>query len=213
MTEILLIRHGETAWNAERRLQGHLDIPLNAHGERQAQAVARALQDTPLDAIYSSDLQRARATAQPLAETHGLPLQLDMSLRERCFGAFEGLLYEELETRFPVAYAQWRARDPDARFPAGERRAETLNEFYRRAVEAVQSIAERNPGRRIAIVTHGGVLDCLHRAAHNTGLAAARHFDVLNAAINRLRWTGVGFEVLSWAENGHLVASMDELGH
>src|SRR5690349_6665287 len=117
MTEILLIRHGETAWNAARRLQGHLDIPLNDHGQRQAEAVARALQDTPIDAIYSSDLQRARATAQPLADAHDLALQLDAALRERCFGAFEGLIYEELEARFPVAYTQWRVRDPDARFP------------------------------------------------------------------------------------------------
>jgi probable phosphoglycerate mutase len=213
MTEILLIRHGETAWNAVRRLQGHIDIPLNAHGERQALALAQVLQDSPIDAIYSSDLQRARATAQPLADIQDLPLQLDEALRERCFGAFEGLLYEELESRYPVAYAQWRARDPEARFPEGERRAETLKEFYQRAVEAVSGIADRNRGRRIAIVTHGGVLDCMHRAAHGTGLAPARNFDVLNAAINRVRWNGDKFEVLSWAETDHLAAALDELGN
>jgi probable phosphoglycerate mutase len=213
MTEIFLIRHGETAWNAERRLQGHLDIPLNEHGERQALAVAQALRNTPIDAIYSSDLQRARATAQPLADVLGLPLQLDEALRERCFGAFEGLLYEELEARFPEAHAQWRARDPDARFPEGERRGETLNEFYRRAVDTVGDIALRNTGRRIAIVTHGGVLDCVYRAAHGMGLIEARNFDVLNAAINRLRWTDAGFEVLAWAQSGHLGAALDELGH
>jgi probable phosphoglycerate mutase len=213
MTEIFLIRHGETAWNAERRLQGHLDIPLNAQGRRQAQALAQALQDVRIDAIFSSDLQRARATAQPLADSQRLPLQLNAALRERCFGAFEGLLYEELEQRFPVAYAQWRARDPDARFPQGERRAETLNEFYLRALDAVSALAAGNHGRRIAIVTHGGVLDCLHRAANNTGLAAPRNFDVLNAAINRLRWNGSGFEILGWAQTEHLAAALDELGN
>lgn len=213
MTEILLIRHGETAWNAERRLQGQIDIPLNAHGERQAQAVAQALRDLPIDAIYSSDLQRARATAQPLADAHGLPLHLDAGLRERCFGGFEGLLYEQLEARYPEAYAQWRARNPDAPFPPGERRGETLNEFYARSVGAVREIAARNPDRRIVVVTHGGVLDCIHRAAHGTALAEARNFDVLNAAINRLRWTGAAFEVVTWAETEHLAAALDELGN
>src|SRR4051812_37904247 len=164
MTEIFLIRHGETAWNAERRLQGHLDIPLNEEGERQAAALARALAGESVDMIVSSDLSRAASTARAVADVLGLPLQTDATLRERCFGAFEGLLYDELEARFPQAYAQWRVRDPHARYPDGERRAETFAEFAQRAVDAVTRIADMHRGKRILIVSHGGVLDAVYRA-------------------------------------------------
>lgn len=213
MTEIFLIRHGETAWNAERRLQGHLDIPLNEEGERQAAALARALAGVEVDAIVSSDLRRAASTAQAVAALHGLPLHTDASLRERCFGAFEGLLYDELETHFPEAYTQWRARDPHARYPDGERRAETFVEFSQRAVDAVCRIAAMYSGKRIVIVSHGGVLDCVYRAAHGMDISAPRDFDVLNASINHVQWDGERLKVLRWSDNAHLAAALDELGN
>lgn len=213
MTEILLIRHGETAWNAERRLQGQLDIPLNEEGRRQAAALARALAAEPVDAVISSDLGRARSTAQAVAEACGLSLQTDAGLRERCFGAFEGLLYAEMEARYPEAYAQWRARDPHARYPDGERRAETFAEFSQRAVAAVSSIANAHRGKRVVIVSHGGVLDCIYRAAHGMPITAPRNFDVLNATINRLSWNGETLRVLCWSDSSHLLASLDELGN
>ncbi len=193
MTEIFLIRHGETAWNAERRLQGHLDIPLNAEGERQAAALARALANEKFDAIVSSDLGRARSTAQAVAVAQGMPLSTDPALRERCFGAFEGLLYEELEARFPEAHAQWRARDPHARYPDGERRAETFAEFAQRAVDAVIRIAQAHRGQRIALFSHGGVLDCLYRLATRLALDAPRTWHIGNTGINRLLYTDSGF--------------------
>jgi len=213
MTEIFLIRHGETAWNAERRLQGHLDIPLNKEGERQAAALAQALSGEAVDMIISSDLSRAASTARAVAERHGLPLHTDASLRERCFGAFEGLLYDELEAHFPDAYAQWKVRDPHARYPDGERRAETFAEFAQRAVEAVSRIAEMHRGKRIVIVSHGGVLDAVYRAAHGMDITAPRTFDVLNASINHIRWDGERLEVLRWSDNAHLDVALDELGN
>ena len=213
MTEIFLIRHGETAWNAERRLQGHIDIPLNEEGERQAGALARALAGESVDVIISSDLSRAATTARAVAGLQGLPLHTDASLRERCFGAFEGLLYDELEERFPEAYAQWRVRDPHARYPDGERRAETFAEFAQRAVGAVTRIAEMHRGKRIVIVSHGGVLDAVYRAAHDMDITAPRNFDVLNASINRVLWDGEKLEVLRWSDNAHLAAALDELGN
>lgn len=213
MTEIFLIRHGETAWNAERRLQGHLDIPLNEEGERQAAALARALAGETVDMIVSSDLSRAASTARAVAELQGLPVHTDASLRERCFGAFEGLLYDELESHFPEAYAQWRVRDPHARYPDGERRAETFAEFAQRAVDAVTRIAEMHRGKRIVIVSHGGVLDAVYRAAHGMDITAPRDFDVLNASINRVLWDGETLKVLRWSDNAHLAAALDELGN
>lgn len=210
--DILLIRHGETEWNRMRRMQGHIDIPLNDAGQRQAQALVAALVAERPQAIYASDLQRARATAQPAADALDLPLTLDPALRERCFGAFEGLMYDEIRTRYPEAFARMQARDPHAQFPAGERKAETLDDFYRRAVGAVARLARRHAGERLAIVTHGGVLDCLYREATGKPLDAERDFGILNAAINRLQWRDGRFRLLAWGEDAHLAgAGLDEI--
>ncbi len=210
--EILLIRHGETEWNRMRRMQGHIDIPLNEAGRRQAQALAAALATERLQALYASDLQRARDTAQAAADTLGLPVTLDPALRERCFGAFEGLMYEEIGAKYPLAFARMQARDPHAHFPAGERRAETLDEFCRRAVGAVARIARRHADGKLAIFTHGGVLDCLYREANGKAIDAERDFGIVNAAINRLRWHDGRFDVLAWGEDAHLSgAGLDEI--
>ncbi|HEX5476491.1 MAG TPA: histidine phosphatase family protein, partial [Burkholderiales bacterium] len=99
MTRLCLVRHGETAWNAEGRVQGQLDIPLNAHGEGQARAVAQALAGERFDAIYASDLGRVRQTARPAAERLGLPVQLDTRLRERHYGIFQAITYAEAKKR------------------------------------------------------------------------------------------------------------------
>ena len=212
MTDILLIRHGETAWNRMRRMQGHIDIGLNDEGQRQARSLARALQSECPAAIYASDLQRARNTAQAVADIHQLPVHIDSALRERCYGAFEGLMYDEISLQHPEAFALWQSRDPQARFPAGEREAETLEEFHQRSVDVVTRIAQQHPDQRIVIVTHGGVLDCLYRAAHDLSITSPRDFAILNAAINRLQWDGRQFRVQQWADATHLEADgLDEI--
>ena len=212
MIELLLIRHGETAWNRERRMQGHIDIPLSEAGFRQAQALGRAMVAERPDAIYSSDLGRARATAQPVADAHQMPVHLRASLRERCYGAFEGLLYEEISQRFPEAFAAWRARELHARFPAGEREAETQQEFHDRAVKAVTDIVNAHSAGKLVVVTHGGVLDCLYREATGMGIEAERNFGIVNAAINRLQWDGQRFHLLTWSDASHLeAAGLDEI--
>jgi probable phosphoglycerate mutase len=212
MTDILLIRHGETAWNRMRRMQGHIDIGLNDEGQRQARSLARALQSECPAAIYASDLQRARNTAQAVADIHQLPVHIDIALRERCYGAFEGLMYDGISLQHPEAFALWQSRDPQARFPAGEREAETLEEFHQRSVDVVTRIAQQHPDQRIVIVTHGGVLDCLYRAAHDLSITSPRDFAILNAAINRLHWDGHKFRVQQWADATHLEADgLDEI--
>lgn len=210
--EILLIRHGETAWNRVRRMQGHVDTPLNEEGLRQARALGRALSAEKPDAIYSSDLQRAQMTAQPVAEAHQMSILLDPELRERCYGAFEGLMYEEITQRYPEEFAAWHARDLHMRFPAGEREAETLQEFHQRSVNALERIARRHSQGRVVVVTHGGVLDCVYREATGMSVEARRDFETLNAAINRLRWDGERFILLQWADISHLEsAGLDEI--
>ena len=212
MTDIILIRHGETDWNRVRRMQGHLDIGLNAHGQQQAQALATALANEAVDAIYASDLQRASDTAQVIAAAHQLQVIIDPALRERCYGAFEGLMYDEISAHYPAAFAQWRAREPHARFPAGERSAETLHEFSLRAVAAVTHLARQHTGGKIIIVTHGGVLDCIYRAAHDMGLFEPREFDMKNAAINRLHWRNSALHVTHWSQVTHLnMTALDEI--
>ncbi len=211
--EILLIRHGETAWNRVRRMQGHIDIPLNEAGQRQALALGAALAAEPPAAIYASDLQRARDTAQAVAAAHGMTVVQDVRLRERCYGAFEGLMYDDIQRAYPQDFARWQARDPQARFPAGERLAETLEEFHQRSVAAVTDLASRHADQaRLVIVTHGGVLDCLYREAHGLTITAPRDFGIVNAAINRLHWNGDVFRVLDWADARHLeAAGLDEI--
>ena len=128
MTEIIVIRHGETDWNAERRMQGFIDIALNTIGQRQASLLATALQNEAFDSIIASDLQRAVATAKAIALPRGMLLLTDPQLRERCFGAFEGLRYDEINVHYPGEHATWLAREVDARYPAGANPAETLRE-------------------------------------------------------------------------------------
>jgi probable phosphoglycerate mutase len=212
-TTILLIRHGETAWNAVRRLQGHIDIPLNEEGERQAGALAQALASERIDAIVSSDLQRAMQTAQAVAgHANGAALQVDAQLRERCYGVFEGMLYADIERQYPADYALWQARDVDAVMPPGERVAESFRQFYQRSVDGISRWAERHPGQTIAIVAHGGVLECAYRAAVGMSLDSPRDFQVKNASINRFTYGDGKLSLDSWGEVDHLsLAAMDDI--
>ena len=212
-TNILLIRHGETAWNAVRRLQGHIDIPLNAEGERQAGALARALAAEPVDVIISSDLQRARQTAQAVADQYdGAQVHTDANLRERCYGVFEGMLYTEVERQYPADFALWQARDIDAVMPPGERVAESFRQFYARAIAAIVEWAERHPGKTVAIVAHGGVLECAYREAVGMQLDSPRDFQVKNASINRFTFSDGKLALTSWGGVEHLsLAAMDDV--
>ncbi len=212
MTEIIIIRHGETDWNAERRLQGHTDIGLNQQGERQAQALSLALQDEHLDAIITSDLLRAKITAQAIAEKHGAKMLIDVDLRERCYGGFEGLTYAEIGQRYPEAYAAWQARELDAVMPSGERAGESLNQFFQRAHTSVLGWAHRHQGKKIVLVTHGGVLECAYRSALAMPINTPRDFAILNAAINRFSFQNGTLSMIQWGDTSHLDAlALDEV--
>ena len=141
-TRILAIRHGQTAWNAAARIQGHTDIELDDTGQWQARRVAQALGDEDLQAIYSSDLARARDTAAPLAALHGLPVGIDEGLRERGFGDFEGLSFEQIEARWPDQALAWRRRDP-AFGPRGGEVLRDLHQMMFRDSELAGQIVDR----------------------------------------------------------------------
>ena len=199
-TRIIAIRHGETAWNVDTRIQGHLDIPLSANGRWQAERLAEALRDETITAIYASDLTRAWETAQYVGQVHGLQLTKEVGLRERDFGDFEGKTFAEIEVLLPEQSLRWRKRDPEF-YPAG---GESLTTMRTRVLEAAERLAAQHPGEQIALVGHGGVMDVLYRAATRLDIQAPRTWALGNAAINRLLWTPEGFTLVGWANTQHL---------
>lgn len=208
-TRLILIRHGETAWNAEHRIQGRLDVPLSATGVWQAEQLARALADEPIDAVVASDLARAWLTAAPLAARLGRAPQPHAGLRERSFGIFEGHTLEEIAARWPDHFAGWRARDPAWRMPAGE----SGTEFIDRVLTAMHDVVAAHRGGTVAVVAHGGVLDVVYRAARGLSWDAPREHVMANAAINRLAATAppLALAIESWGDVAHLQDARDEL--
>jgi probable phosphoglycerate mutase len=200
VTRVVAVRHGETEWNAQMRMQGQLDTDLSERGRWQASRAARALAGEGIEAIFASDLARAFDTAQAIAAVIDLPISTDPALRERGFGLFEGHTYAEIDARWPDDAARWRRHEPAFRPDGGE----SLIEFSARVVAAVTRIAERSRGRTILVVSHGGVLDCLYRAAAGLDLAAPRSWELGNAAINRLLFTGERFTLVGWSDTAHL---------
>jgi probable phosphoglycerate mutase len=200
LTRVIAVRHGETTWNVDTRIQGQLDVPLNDTGLWQAGRVADALAAEGIEVVYSSDLQRAMQTALPLAAACGLEVQPDAGLRERAFGNFEGATWAEIAARWPDQSERWRRRDPSF----GPEGGEALERIYARVVETASRLADRHPGQTIALVAHGGVMDCLYRAATRVGLQAARSWQLGNASINRLLYTRRGFTLVGWSDTQHL---------
>ena len=208
-TRILAIRHGETAWNVDTRIQGQLDIGLNDTGRAQAQWLARSLAERePLQAIYASDLARAWHTAQAVGQAQGLAVVAHTGLRERAFGDFEGRTFVEIEAELPEHARHWRQRTPDWAPPGA---GESLLALRERVLAAVNELAARHLGEQIALVAHGGVMDVLYRAATRLDVQAARTWQLPNTAVNRLLWTPEGLSLVGWADTTHLEGrSLDE---
>jgi 2,3-bisphosphoglycerate-dependent phosphoglycerate mutase len=200
ITRITAIRHGETAWNVDTRIQGQLDIGLNAKGRWQAERAAAALAGEDVDAVYSSDLWRAYDTALSVAKPHGLTIQTDEALRERGFGEFEGKTFAEIETDMPEKSILWRQRVPDFSPDGGE----SLLVFRERITSYIQRLAAQNIGKHLVVVSHGGVMDVLYRAATGLDLQAPRSWQLTNAAINRLLWNGEHLSLVGWADTSHI---------
>ncbi len=207
VTRLIVIRHGETAWNVDTRIQGQLDIPLNATGEWQAGRLGEALSGEPIAAVYASDLRRAWQTAEAVAGPHRLQVVADTGLRERGFGRFEGMTFAQIDAELPEQARLWRTRDT-AFAPEG---GESLITFRDRVTRTVDALAARHPGELTVLVAHGGVMDVLYRAATRQALQAPRTWALGNAAINRLLWTPEGLALVGWADAGHLDGSaLDE---
>jgi probable phosphoglycerate mutase len=200
MTELILIRHGQTELNRGPFFQGQIDVPLNATGLAQAARLAERLADERLEVIACSDLLRTRQTAAPTSRRLDLAPQLEATLREQHFGAFEGLSFDECIARHPEAFAAWQRHTAAFAVPGGE----SVERFHARVLAALRGIALRHAGRRVAVVTHGGVLDMVWRTAHGLPLSGPRVCPTPNTGINRVRVAGDAIEVLAWADDAHL---------
>jgi 2,3-bisphosphoglycerate-dependent phosphoglycerate mutase len=206
LTRITAIRHGETAWNVDTRIQGQLDISLNDTGRWQAAQAGKALASESIDAIVSSDLSRAYETALAVAQPHGLTVQVDHGLREREFGDFQGKTFAEIEAQQPEQALLWRKRVPDFAPHGGE----SLLVFRERVVQCLRRIVAQFPSQHVVIVSHGGVMDVIYREATGLDLQAPRSWQLGNASINRVLWNGEHLSLVGWSDTSHLSEGLDE---
>jgi probable phosphoglycerate mutase len=200
MTELILIRHGETDWNRELRFQGHIDVPLNEVGHEQARRLGERLAHEKIDQFYASDLIRTRQTAEPTQRSLSRAPVLDVAWREQSFGQVEGLRVDDIKTQHPDAWAQWTQFLPDYAMPGGE----STRSFHARIMGAVQQLVAQHAGQTLLVVTHGGVLDMIYRTARTLGLDGPRQSQIPNAGVNRVRVTDGGIEIIDWADTRHL---------
>ena len=199
-TSITLIRHGETEWNLSGRWQGHADSPLSARGVEQAKALGERLIKEKFDFFYSSDLQRALHTSELVGGPSGMIAEPFSKLRERDLGVLEALNTDEMIEKYPEVYASFRNDGPDFQVPEGE----SFRQFYNRCADAIEEIAEKHPGAKVALVTHGGFLGAIFRYVLNIPLDAERNFVLLNCSVNRLEKTESGWNLVSWGDVSHL---------
>jgi len=200
-TRIIAVRHGETAWNLDARIQGQLDVGLNDTGRWQARRVGEALAGEKISAVYSSDLGRAHQTAQSIAEVTGVAVVPEEGLRERSFGLFEGKTFDEIHETWPDHAHNWRKRIPEWEPPEG---GESLIQLRERVTRTLRALAARHPGEQIVVVAHGGVLDAIYRVATGQEVNSPRTWELPNGAINRLLWTPEGFTLVGWSDIQHL---------
>jgi probable phosphoglycerate mutase len=201
MTELILIRHGQTELNRGPFFQGQIDVPLNATGLAQAERLGERLAGEPIDAMACSDLLRTRQTAAPAASRLALAPLHESALREQRFGLFEGRSFDDVAERWPDAFTAWLQHDPEFALPGG---GESVVRFHGRVLDALRAIAGRHPGRRIAVITHGGVLDMVWRTARGLPLSGPRTCPIPNAGLNRVAIDGDAVRIIDWADDAHV---------
>jgi probable phosphoglycerate mutase len=202
-TRLVLVRHGETDWNAESRLQGHRPVPLNAHGRNEAKLLARRVAAERPRNLYSSDLARAMQTAQIIAEETGLEIIATPKLREADFGQWEGKTYAEVQADSPAAFDNWVQSDFHNAPPGGESAAE----LRERVIAFLAEVIEKHPGRTSALVTHGG--PCKYAIAHTLGISPGGiyRYAVDNASVHIIEIGPYGWRLATLNDTCHLRAA------
>lgn len=207
-TRICMIRHGETDWNKERRIQGQIDIPLNETGQAQAMAMAfdASQHEDAFDAIYCSDLSRAYSTASALANRCQLEVVERENLRERHYGIFQGVVKDDAESQYPDAYALYAKCDLHYDFENGE----SLVDFSQRVHEAFEWIVKHHQQQNVAVVCHAGLLDVMYRSAKGKPLETPRDFDIPNCALNWFHFDSEGWHLDAWDDHHYLAHVITE---
>lgn len=200
MTRIYLVRHGETTWNAEGRWQGTLDIPLGEVGHQQAQALAKHLKDRPIAAIYSSDLSRARDTAEPLSRAKGLEIQTDARLRELDFGVFQGLTHDEIRAKYPEEERELFVDYLDFVLPEGESRRAVQARVY----EMWQEVVRRHPNSEVVVMSHGGPVRLLLLKLFDDQVERMLKVPLPNVSVTTITAEGDKLELEGLGETTHL---------
>ena len=183
-TEIILIRHGETEWNSQQRMQGHSNSDLSEVGRGQIQALGELMKNVSFDHIYSSDSLRARQTAEAITQYSGHTLQFDQRLREKNLGVFEGLTSTEAKERHPEIYRLFKTAGANYVIDEGE----STQQLLERALEFIEEIRLRHPQERVVMVTHGGVVRVLMKHALGLSIDAPTRFIIKNTGIFGLIW-------------------------
>jgi broad specificity phosphatase PhoE len=197
---VYIVRHGATDWNQAGRIQGQLDVPLNADGRAQAKLVAQRLVHAEVTALYSSDLLRAYETAQIISRAVGLPVIQKPGLREIHFGAWQGLTVEQLRARDPDIYAARRENPYDVPPPGGQ----TWRQFYQRTVQALHDILQATDAQRLIVATHSGVCTVLGLEALGLGYTGKRTFGNANCAIHTIAVAGDRWQAVTLNDVSHL---------
>ena len=200
--KLFVVRHGETEWNVARRIQGYSDSPLTPMGVAQAQALALRLAKEKIDEVHASDLGRVRQTVEHIVAKTGHTAQYTETLRERCYGVFEGKTMAECEAERPGEWSQYRGRDPEAVPPGGE----SVSQFQGRIIAAIERIAAASSGKTVVIACHGGVCGALIRHVMGLPLGKPRTWSLYNASINRFLYHKGKWQLDVWGDISHLGA-------
>ncbi len=208
-TRLFLIRHGETEWNLQRRLQGQQDSPLTPVGLEQARSVAAELRAYVFDALYCSDLPRAVQTAGIIGAAIGRPPVPDPRLRERHYGIFEGQTVAEIQARMPAEWERYRSGGADYVVPSGE----SSHQAGARVLACLRDLGARHPGARVCVVTHGGGLTRVFKSVLGIPYDLRPRFSLRNTAINIFSCDDQGLALETWGAVHHLEAgpSPDDL--
>ncbi len=201
-TEITIIRHGETIWNAQQRIQGHRNSKLSENGIRQAGLVAKALVKRDFDVLISSDLERAAETAGIINKLLQLPLEYNKNMRERSFGIVEGMTLAEMKEKFPREYRSYKEREPGFKFSGGE----SIEQLFNRVTSEIEAIARKFENKKVLIVSHGLVLETMMYKTFNIKLNSPRVFSINNSSISSFYIDRDNWFLKEWGVIEHLVS-------
>jgi len=198
--KIIMVRHGETKWNTENRIQGQANTPLTELGIKQAQQTGKALQKENISEIYSSDLGRAMQTAKVINKYLNLSITKKEELRERNYGVLQGISFDELDDKFPVIRLNMNSRDPNYVIPGGE----SIFQFSQRVSTCINSIIANSNASNLLLVVHGGVLERFFHTVVGLPLDFKRSFSLSNSSINKFSYINGTWQLDSWGITNHL---------